>query len=148
MNMKKPLSLLSAIVLVAPLYANEPAEVGELAASYKTLRNEKKYDELIAKCFCRERVTDAMLQATKQVLGFGATVESFKIEKATDQDKKLFLEGAVFGDQGRLYSNLDPAWVIVFTCAASGKNPASTERVAVGQDGDKWRISMLAPKKN
>ena len=134
--------------MVAPLYANEPTEVRELATTYMTLRNEKKYDELIAKCLCRERVTDAMLQATRQVLGFGVTIQSFKIEKATDQDKQLFREGVVLGNQGRLYSNLDPVWVIVFSCPASGATPASTERVTVGQVGDKWRVSMLAPKKN
>lgn len=146
--MKIQHSLLPALVMVHPLHADEPTEVRELATTYMTLRNEKKYDELIAKCLCRERVTDAMLQATKQVLGFGATIQSFKIEKATDRDKQLFREGVVLGDQGRLYSNLDPAWVIVFSCPASGSKPASTERVTVGQVGDKWRVSMLAPKKN
>lgn len=137
-----------AAVMVSSVYADEPAEVRELATNYMTLRNEKKYDELIEKCLCRERVTDEMTKATRQVLEFGGMIQSFKIEKATDQDKQLFKEGVVFGDHGRLYSNLDPAWVMVFSKPSSGTTPASTERVTVGKVGDKWRISMLTPKKN
>jgi hypothetical protein len=146
--MKIQYFLLPAVVIVSPLYANEPAEVRELATTYMTLRNEKKYDEIIANCLFRDRVTDPMLQATRQILEFGFTIQSFKIEKATDQDKQLFREGVVHGDHGRLYSNLDPAWVIVFSRPALGATPASTERVTVGQVGDKWRIAMLVPKKN
>lgn len=146
-NMKIQHFLIPAVVMVSTIYANEPVKVRELAANYLTLRNEKKYDELIEKCLCRDRVTDAMMAATRQVLRFGGTIQSFKIEKAADQDRQLFKEGVVLGDQGRLYSNLDPAWVIVFSCPASGATPASTERVAVGQVGDEWRISMLTPKK-
>lgn len=151
--MKIQLFLVPAIVMVSPVYANEPAEVRELATNYMTLRNEKKYDELIEKCLCKEHVTDAIMKATRQVLGFGGTIKSFKIEKATDKDKQMFKEGAVLGDQGRLYSNIDPVWVIVFSCPSSGATLngatlASTERVAVGQVGDQCRISMLTPKKN
>lgn len=144
--MKLQFLLLPAIVMVSSVRAEEPAEIRELALSYMTLRNEKKYDELIEKCLFREHVTEALMKSTRGVLGFGGKIESFKIAPATDQDKKLAREGQLLGDYGRLFSNLDPEWVIVFTCPPSAAMPASTERVTVGKAGDVWRIAMLTPK--
>lgn len=145
--MKILLFFVIAIITTAPIHANEPPEVRELATTYMRLSNEKQHKDLFAKCIFSEGITDEISGITMQMLKSVNMIQSFNIEKPTDQDKKKFSEGVATGKFGQLYLNLEPLWVIAFSIPTSNTIPTSTLRVFVGTEAGKWRVAMLVPKK-